>query len=120
MGPITRALSQSTGVELMHVATAQSAEIAPPETASTRKIARRERRIWPRTKVNLFGLVTFGQFTAVRCVVKDYHFDGARLKVYASEDAPDVFELFVPIINLQRRAHVRWRRNGEIGVQFGA
>ena len=51
-------------------------------------------------------------------VMRNMHADGAELSVPADVGVPADFLLYVPSDGVAYRAHVRWRRNGRVGVNF--
>ena len=54
---------------------------------------------------------------SVDCTIWDMSPAGARV-VVGDHPLPEELDLVIPILNLTRRATVRWRRAGQIGVSF--
>ncbi len=52
------------------------------------------------------------------CVIRDISATGARLKVADPSQVPLAFELVARDRGIDRPAHVRWRKNNEVGVSF--
>jgi hypothetical protein len=78
-----------------------------------------ERRISTRKKSFLKGTVYFNnRRSSLDCLIRDFSETGARLEFAAAATLPDVVELHIPTRDETLRAHIRWRRDTEIGVSF--
>lgn len=75
-----------------------------------RRVADRE-RIQAPAKIVRFDV-------SLDCVIKDISATGARLKVADPSQVPGAFELVARDRGIDRPAHVRWRKNNEVGVSF--
>ena len=76
-----------------------------------------ERRKWPRKKTFLKGTVYYNhRLSSVECTIRDFTDYGARLQFTAPVSLPDVVELDIPSRDQSVRAHIRWRKDDEVGV----
>ncbi|WP_430913552.1 PilZ domain-containing protein [Methylobacterium sp. sgz302541] len=79
-----------------------------------------ERRTTPRQRSYLGARLGFNaQWSTMDCLVRNYTEAGAKL-VFASAAVPlpDAFDLVIASKGIETRAHVVWRREGEMGVSF--
>jgi hypothetical protein len=78
-----------------------------------------ERRISTRQKSFLRGCIYYNKRrSAMDCLIRDISASGARLIFSTAVSIPDVVELYIPQKEETLRAHVQWRRDGEVGVAF--
>ncbi|PLX36656.1 MAG: PilZ domain-containing protein [Hyphomicrobiales bacterium] len=78
-----------------------------------------ELRNSPRRRVVKQAKVVYGNFMFVLdCYIRDLSEDGARLKIDNPSEVPDQFHLFIPSEYLIFKSHVRWKKDGEIGIEF--
>lgn len=78
-----------------------------------------ERRATVRRRVvRAAEIVLDDQAGSVSCVLVDISTKGARLRVPAEVILPDTFQIEVAALSLGSRCRLRWRRGGEIGVEF--
>jgi hypothetical protein len=78
-----------------------------------------ERRISPRQRSFLKGRIVFnGGQNSLDCLIRDMSSMGARLELSGSVTLPDRFDLYLPHRDETWRAHLQWRRDGQIGVAF--
>ena len=78
-----------------------------------------ERRISPRQRSFLKGRIVFnGGQSSLDCLIRDMSSMGARLELSGSVTLPDRFDLYLPHRDETWRAHLQWRRGGQIGVAF--
>jgi hypothetical protein len=52
------------------------------------------------------------------CMVRDVSASGVKLRVPIGFDVPEIFELSVPALDLNRTARVAWRSLHSIGAAF--
>ena len=60
------------------------------------------------------------QGTVIDCVVRDYSPRGAKLVLERKSAVPDQFKLVIPDDGTEVDCEVKWRGEGEVGVEFGA
>jgi hypothetical protein len=78
-----------------------------------------ERRKAPRKKSFLKGTVYYNhRLSSVECTIRDLSDYGARLQFPAPVTLPDPVELEIPTRDQTLQAHVRWRKDDEVGVSF--
>ena len=78
-----------------------------------------ERRVAPRQKSFLRGCIYFNNRRSVLdCLVRDLTEDGARIIFSHTVNVPDVVELYIPQKEQTLRAHVKWRRGDDVGLDF--
>ncbi len=51
-------------------------------------------------------------------VLKDISQEGARITLFQPAGLPDFVEIDFQLLTLSVEAHIRWRRNNDIGVRF--
>jgi hypothetical protein len=89
----------------------------PPGTGRERNMA--ERRVAPRQKSFLRGCIYFNNRRSVLdCLVRDLTEDGARIIFSHAVNVPDIVELYIPQKEQTLRAHVKWRRGDDVGLDF--
>ena len=73
----------------------------------------------PRRRVIKQAKVVYGNFLFVLdCYIRDLSENGARIKIRDTSEVPDEFHLFIPSEYLIFKSVVRWKKDGEIGVEF--
>jgi hypothetical protein len=78
-----------------------------------------ERRGTPRQKSFLRGCIYFNNRRSVLdCLVRDLTEDGARIIFSHAVNVPDIVELYIPQKEQTLRAHVKWRRGDDVGLDF--
>jgi hypothetical protein len=78
-----------------------------------------DKRTSPRLRSFLKGRVIFnGGQSSLDCLIRDMSSTGARLELSASVTLPDRFDLYLAHRDETCRAHLQWRRGGQIGVAF--
>jgi len=78
-----------------------------------------ERRGTPRQKSFLRGCIYFNNRRSVLdCLIRDLTEDGARIIFSHTVNVPDIVELYIPQREQTVRAHVKWRRGDDIGLDF--
>ncbi len=78
-----------------------------------------ERRVAPRQKSFLRGCIYFNNRRSVLdCLVRDLTDDGARIIFSHTVNVPDIVELYIPQKEQTLRAHVKWRRGDDVGLDF--
>ena len=78
-----------------------------------------ERRVAPRQKSFLRGCIYFNNRRSVLdCLIRDLTEDGARIIFSHTVNVPDVVELYIPQREKTLRAHVKWRRGDDVGLDF--
>ena len=78
-----------------------------------------ERRGLPRQKSFLRGCIYFNNRRSVLdCLVRDLSDDGARIIFSHTVNVPDVVELYIPQREQTLRAHAKWRRGDDVGLDF--
>jgi hypothetical protein len=78
-----------------------------------------ERRGSPRQKSFLRGCIYFNNRRSVLdCLVRDLTEDGARIIFSHTVNVPDIVELYIPQREQTLRAHVKWRRGDDVGLDF--
>ena len=80
----------------------------PPET---------ERRAVPREGCMIRARIEAPDCAPVDCIIWDMSPEGARV-VVGDHALPDQLDLIIPILSTTKRATVRWRKTGQIGVSF--
>jgi hypothetical protein len=89
----------------------------PPGTGRERIMA--ERRVAPRQKSFLRGCIYFNNRRSVLdCLIRDLTEDGARIIFSHTVNVPDIVELYIPQKEQTLRAHVKWRRGDDVGLDF--
>jgi PilZ domain len=79
----------------------------------------RERRCHARRRTLKAGIIAFqAHHSTLDCTVRDISATGARLRVDASQRAPDDFDLIIELDGLEAPCRVVWRHDKEIGVIF--
>jgi len=80
-----------------------------------------EKRCEPRRKVLKNGkIVSSDSSTVLDVVIRDISRGGARIKVTASIDIADEFDLIVPADGLRHPCRICWRKGDQLGVEFTA
>ncbi len=51
-------------------------------------------------------------------VIKDISRNGARITLFHAAELPSLIEIEFQLLGISVQAHIRWRRNNDIGVQF--
>ena len=78
-----------------------------------------ERRRWPRKRSFLKGTVFYNhRHSSIECTVRDFTDYGCRLEFAAPVTLPDSVELEIPSREQTLTAHIRWRKDDEIGVSL--
>jgi hypothetical protein len=78
-----------------------------------------ERRKTPRKKSFLKGTVYYNhRHSSIECTIRDFSEYGARLQFASPVTLPDPVELEIPTRDQTLQAHVRWRKDDEVGVSF--
>ncbi len=78
-----------------------------------------ELRESPRRRVIKQAKVVYGNFLFVlECYVRDLSPTGARIKIRDTSEVPDECHLFIPSEYLIYKCVVRWKKDGEIGLEF--
>jgi PilZ domain len=78
-----------------------------------------EKRCEPRYKVFKAGkIVSADSSTVLDVSIKDISRGGARIKVTASIDIPDEFDLIIPADGVRHHCRICWRKGDQFGVQF--
>lgn len=78
-----------------------------------------ERRKAPRKKSFLKGTVYYNhRHSSIECTIRDFSDYGARLQFPSPVTLPDPVELEIPAREQTLKAHVRWRKDDEVGVSF--
>jgi len=78
-----------------------------------------ERRGVPRQKSFLRGCIYFNNRRSVLdCLVRDLSDDGARIIFSHTVNVPEIVELYIPQREQTVRAHVKWRRGDDVGLDF--
>ena len=72
---------------------------------------------WPTC---LKGQVRAKDGRAIDCLIRDFSSTGARLELSAYTKLPEQFDLYFPLKQATFRAHVRWRKENELGLAFEA
>jgi hypothetical protein len=89
----------------------------PPGTGTERIMA--ERRVAPRQKSFLRGCIYFNNRRSVLdCLIRDLTDEGARIIFSHAVNVPDIVELYIPQREQTLRAHVKWRRGDDVGLDF--
>lgn len=79
----------------------------------------KDRRSTPRQKSFLQGRIYFnGRRSSADCLIRDITDAGARLRFSGSVTVPEVFELYIPNKQETLRAHIKWHRGDDVGVEF--
>ena len=80
-----------------------------------------DKRCEPRRKVLKNGkIVSSDSSTVLDVVIRDISRGGARIKIPASIDIADEFDLIVPADGLRHPCRICWRKGDQLGVQFTA
>jgi hypothetical protein len=83
------------------------------------RLADRELRCQARRRTLKAGIIAFqARHSTLDCTVRDISASGARLRIDASQSAPDGFELIIELDGLEVPCRVVWRQDKEIGVSF--
>lgn len=78
-----------------------------------------ERRRWPRKKSFLKGTVFYNhRHSSAECTIRDFTEYGCRLQFVAPVTLPDSVELEIPSREQTLTAHIRWRKDDEVGVSL--
>jgi hypothetical protein len=78
-----------------------------------------ERRVAPRQKSFLRGCIYFNNRRSVMdCLIRDLTDTGARIIFSHAVNVPDIVELYIPQREQTLRAHVKWRRGDDVGLDF--
>ena len=78
-----------------------------------------ERRKWARKKSFLKGTVFYNhRLSSVECTIRDITDYGARLQFPSAVTLPDSVELSIPSRDQTLNAHIRWRKDDEVGVSL--
>jgi hypothetical protein len=78
-----------------------------------------ERRGTPRQKSFLRGCIYFNnRRSALDCLIRDLTEDGARIIFSHTVNVPEIVELYIPQKEQTLRAHVKWRRGDDVGLDF--
>lgn len=79
-----------------------------------------ERRKQPRKshQIRAVAILDGDTPTAIDCVIFDASPAGAKLRLSSNIEVPDWFSLRIPVLNTSRNVGVRWRGDGELGVEF--
>jgi hypothetical protein len=75
------------------------------------------RRIVQRRRIFKTGQIVFGS-SAIDCIVRDLSATGARVAVQSPLWFPDSFTLVITSDGSSRKAHVAWKKGGQIGIAF--
>lgn len=79
----------------------------------------KDRRGAPRQKSFLQGRIYYnGRRSSADCLIRDITESGARLRFSGSVTVPEVFELYIPNKQETLRAHIKWHRGEDVGVEF--
>ena len=72
-----------------------------------------------RTSVQLRAQIRFdAHHPPIECTITDISATGARVTVSEPGDCPDDFDVFIPARSETKWAHVRWRQDKQLGVEF--
>jgi len=78
-----------------------------------------ERRKWPRKKSFLKGTVFYNhRHSSIECTIRDFTDYGCRLQFVAPVTLPESVELEIPAREQILTAHIRWRKDDEVGVSL--
>jgi hypothetical protein len=78
-----------------------------------------ERRKTTRKRSFLKGTVYYNhRHSSIECTIRDFSEYGARLQFPSPVTLPDPVELEIPARDQTLQAHVRWRKDDEVGVSF--
>ena len=78
-----------------------------------------DRRGNPRRRVVKAAKVAFGDYVFVRdAALRDVAPNGARIRVAGIDQLPDEFHVILVAEKSMRKAHVVWRSDDEVGVEF--
>jgi hypothetical protein len=78
-----------------------------------------ERRKWPRKKSFLKGTVFYNhRHSSIECTIRDFTDYGCRLQFASPVTLPDTVELEIPAREQTLNAHIRWRKDDEVGVSL--
>ena len=78
-----------------------------------------QKRLHERASAFTPAVIT-GNGQSIDCCVRDLSVAGAKLRVADATSIPQEFQLLLKGATQTRRAKVRWRRRGEVGVVFVA
>lgn len=79
----------------------------------------KEQRHGSRRRVLKAAKIVYANSTfVVDCTVRNMSDTGAKLRVDPSVQIPDTFQLFLKSDGLVYECVSKWRRNGELGVEF--
>jgi hypothetical protein len=83
-------------------------------------MAQQERRleIRDRTPIDVIIVGREGRDDERACLMLDHSDGGARLQMQGSFEPPNLFLLRIASSQSLRLAQVRWRRDGQIGIEF--
>jgi hypothetical protein len=91
----------------------------PSEAAALANAPIADRRLAPRLKTLLTGILVFDENgTTMDCLVRNLSAYGARLVLADAFRLPDEFNLRVPHHDQTHRAKVIWRRGDDAGVSL--
>ncbi|HEX2724581.1 MAG TPA: PilZ domain-containing protein [Beijerinckiaceae bacterium] len=76
---------------------------------------KRSARRWPTC---LKGQVRAEDGRVLDCLIRDFSATGARLELSGATELPASFKLYFPLKQATFPAHVRWRRDNELGLSF--
>ena len=80
-----------------------------------------ERRSLVRHKTFIKGRIYFNnRLSSMDCIVRDLTSNGARLEFSESVTLPEAFEIYIPNKDEFFRAHVEWRKGGQLGVRWNS
>ncbi len=71
-----------------------------------------------RRKEHRVATIVLGGGASLSCLVRDISDTGARLTLVEEAELPDMFQLRVPTLQIDRRVGLVWRRDYEVGVAF--
>lgn len=73
----------------------------------------------PRTRTLLRGRIEYNEGrSSLDCLIRDISSTGARLELSDLVTVPLSFRLFVPKHDRRYQATLRWRRDGQVGIEF--
>lgn len=76
-------------------------------------------RAQARTRTLLRGRIEYNEGRAsLDCLIRDISASGARLEVSDLVSLPLSFRLYVPKHDRRYHATMRWRRDGQVGIEF--
>jgi hypothetical protein len=78
-----------------------------------------EARQAPRRRILKTAIIAFNdRYSTIPCAVRDLSATGARLRVNATTNVPDTFELIIELDGLEASCQIVWRKADDIGVRF--